>query len=550
MEWWTHLWLNEGFASWIEYLCVDYCFPEWNIWTQFITQDANNALSLDAMKSSHPIEVEVKHPSEIDEIFDSITYSKGSTVIRMLAGFLGEDVFKKALNLYLNRHKFSNTFTEDLWAAFEETSGKPVRELMDTWTKQMGFPVISVDEIEPGKYAIEQSRFLANEVASGADADFLWLVPVGAISEADSTEHFTVLKERKGVFEIPSVTQEGQWVKINPNQTGYYRVNYSARLLQQLKRGLTSNAIKNATDRLELQNDLFALARASIASTTSVLDFLSAYPDETDYTVWSDIAANLSSVTHLLSFNPEYKGIANKFGADLFRKVVASVGWEATPGESAQTSLLRPLVIRQLGKFGDATIIAEAKARLTQFAADKVSLAADLRAAVYGIALQYGGKEEYDTIFKIFEETDLQEEKVRCLRSFGASADPELLQKTLELALTPKVRSQDAVFVILSVASNPAGRQLAWDFFKTNVNVFIEKYNGGFLLGRLAKGVVDGFASEEKALEAIQFFEQNPIASAKRAVDQAIETVRTNAKWIERDLDSIVSWFKQYSNSQ
>lgn len=549
MEWWTHLWLNEGFASWIEYLCVDYCFPEWNIWTQFVTMDANNALSLDSMKASHPIEVEVKHPSEIDEIFDSITYSKGSTIIRMLAGFLGEEVFKKALNLYLNRHKFSNTFTEDLWAAFEETSGKPVRELMDTWTKQMGYPVVSIDEIEPGKYAIEQNRFLANEVPSGPDADFLWHVPVGAISEADSTSHFTVLKERKGVFEIPSVSQEGQWIKVNPNQTGFYRVNYSARLLTQLKRALLSNSIQNATDRLELQHDLFALARASIAPTSSALDFLSAYPDETDYTVWSAISSNLSSVTHLLSFSEEHANIANKFGVDLFRKIVASVGWDSLPSDSAQTSLLRPLVIRQLAKFGDAETIAEAKARLAKFTADRNSLDADLRSVVFATALQYGGSDEYETIFKIFEETDLQEEKLRCLRSFGASSCPELLQRTLDLTLTDKVRSQDAIFVVLSVASNPAGRQLAWDFFKTNANVFIEKYKGGFLLGRLAKGSFDGFASEEKALEAVQFFEQTPIASAKRAVDQGLETVRSNANWLQRELDSIVAWFRQYNES-
>ena len=145
MEWWTHLWLNEGFASWIEFLAVDHLFPEWDMWTQFVYSDFGRALSLDGLKSSHPIEIEVRDPKQISEIFDGISYSKGASVIRMLAAYLGADTFRSGLQRYLERHQYANATTEDLWQALAEESGKPVKQIMDTWTKQTGYPLLSVD---------------------------------------------------------------------------------------------------------------------------------------------------------------------------------------------------------------------------------------------------------------------------------------------------------------------------------------------------------------------------------------------------------------------
>ncbi|KAG8229240.1 hypothetical protein J437_LFUL007926, partial [Ladona fulva] len=146
MEWWTHLWLNEGYASFVEFLCVEHLFPEFDIWTQFVTDTYIRALELDCLKNSHPIEVPVGHPSEIDEIFDDISYNKGASVIRMLHRYIGDEDFRRGMNTYLTRHQYGNTFTEDLWAALEEASNKPVGAVMSTWTKQMGFPTVKVVE--------------------------------------------------------------------------------------------------------------------------------------------------------------------------------------------------------------------------------------------------------------------------------------------------------------------------------------------------------------------------------------------------------------------
>ena len=162
MEWWTDLWLNEGFATWVGWLAVDHLFPYWNTWEQFVIGETCHALNLDGLKSSHPIQVEVNKASEIDEIFDAISYSKGASVIRMLANYLGEDVFQTGLRAYLKSHMYGNAKTADLWSALAKTSGKPVAAVMDSWTKQMGYPVLKVSRNDALDVVVEQSRFLSS----------------------------------------------------------------------------------------------------------------------------------------------------------------------------------------------------------------------------------------------------------------------------------------------------------------------------------------------------------------------------------------------------
>nr|POE71728.1 aminopeptidase m1 [Quercus suber] len=175
MEWRTHLWLNEGFATWISYLAADRLFPEWKVWTQFL-DDYTEGLGMDGLRESHPIEVKINHASEIDEIIDSISYIKGASVIWMLQSYLGADCFQRSLASYVKKFACSNAKIEDLWAALEEGSGEPVNKLMNSWTKQKGYPVVSVKviKVKHKKLVFEQSRFLA----SGSHGDGQWIVPI------------------------------------------------------------------------------------------------------------------------------------------------------------------------------------------------------------------------------------------------------------------------------------------------------------------------------------------------------------------------------------
>lgn len=222
MEWWTHLWLNEGYASFVEFLCVNKLFPEYDIWTQFVADMYTRALELDCLKNSHPIEVPVGHPSEIDEIFDEISYAKGASVIRMLHHYIGDNDFRKGMNVYLTRHQYKNTHTEDLWAALSEASSKPVANVMSTWIKQMGFPVITVSAEQKGQKRIltlTQNKFTADGV-DPAD-EYFWMVPI-TISTSKAPTEIAVAKilDKKSMEIDVNDVDENDWIKINPGTIG------------------------------------------------------------------------------------------------------------------------------------------------------------------------------------------------------------------------------------------------------------------------------------------------------------------------------------------
>uniref|UniRef100_A0A286XC07 Puromycin-sensitive aminopeptidase n=1 Tax=Cavia porcellus TaxID=10141 RepID=A0A286XC07_CAVPO len=261
MEWWTHLWLNEGFASWIEYLCVDHCFPEYDIWTQFVSADYTRAQELDALDNSHPIEVSVGHPSEVDEIFDAISYSKGASVIRMLHDYIGDKDFKKGMNMYLTKFQQKNAATEDLWESLENASGKPIAAVMSTWTKQMGFPLIYVEaeQVEDDRLLrLSQRKFCASGPYVGEDCP-QWMVPITiSTSEDPSQAKLKILMDKPEMSVLLKNVKPDQWVKLNLGTVGFYRTQYSSAMLESLLPGIRDLSLP-PVDRLGLQNDLFSL---------------------------------------------------------------------------------------------------------------------------------------------------------------------------------------------------------------------------------------------------------------------------------------------------
>ncbi|ESO88043.1 hypothetical protein LOTGIDRAFT_204438 [Lottia gigantea] len=545
MEWWTHLWLNEGFASWIEYLCVDHCFPEYDIWTQFVNQDMGRALELDALHNSHPIEVPVGHPSEVDEIFDAISYSKGASVIRMLHDYIGDEHFRKGMNHYLTKHAYKNTFTEDLWASLEEASQKPVGEMMTTWTKQMGFPVIKVEEKQEGTIrtvTISQSKFCADGILPKGDKS-LWMVPVSICTSNSPAKpvQTVVLKEASSTITLNNIKPE-DWIKVNSGSVGVYRVQYSSEALDRL-----IPAIKDKTlpprDRLGLESDLFALARAGMISTVDVLKVAQAYINEDNYTVWSDLSTNLSSIAILLQYTDSYPQFQT-FIRDLFRPISQKVGWDTKQNESPLIAMLRDLAITKMGRNGDKEILKEATKRFEDHVNGTKVLPADLRKPVYITVLSSANEETFNKMLQVYEEADMQEEKVRISRSLGSVRDEELIKKVLDFSLSEKVRSQDSVFVLASVTGTVRGRQLAWKFVQDKWSELHDRYKGGFLLSRLVKSTTENFVTEEDAKNVEEFFKANPAPAAERTVQQSCENVRLNARCLERDGKALENWLK------
>ena len=546
MEWWDDLWLNESFASWMGTKAVDWLFPEWQMWTQFVNMDTTRALSLDGLKNSHPIEQEVKDPAEVSQLFDAISYSKGASVIRMLEQFLGPEVFRQGLSQYLSAHQYGNARTADLWSALEAASGQPVTSIMNSWTNQMGYPVLRVESnrtLEDLELTLHQERFVYDRVLDGDEQEpEVWRVPV-AVSSAGGEPTSTVMDGRQASIRIPAAgTAAGSpWFKINPGQTGFFRVNYSAEGWEKLVPAIRSLEL-SATDRLGIQNDAYALSRAGMLPVTQFLSMASAYTNENDASVWADLASNLRDVEVLLYNEPIY-GAFQGFGQDLFRPAATRSGWDPRPGEGHMDALLRSTVLSQAGNYGDTEVLAQAKDRFLRYLEEPESLHPDLRGVAFSLAGQAGDRTTYDQLLELERNATLQEEKIRLLMALTRFNQPELLQETLERSISNDVRSQDTITVVTGVAANLKGRDLAWKFVKDNWPEFDRRYgSGGFGLMRLVS-VSGHFTDEENLADVEKFFQEHPVAAAERTIRQSLERMRLNIKWLERNSVELANWF-------
>ncbi|XP_042039402.1 aminopeptidase M1-like [Salvia splendens] len=534
MEWWTHLWLNEGFATWVSYLAADSLFPEWKIWTQFL-DECTEGLRLDGLAESHPIEVEINHASEIDEIFDAISYRKGASVIRMLQTYLGPERFQRGLASYVKRYACSNAKTEDLWSALEEESGEPVNKLMNSWTKQVGYPVISV-KLKDQSLEFDQSRFLF----TGSHGDGEWVVPITlCCGSYDARKNFLLQAKSETLdvkdFLSASGSSGRPWIKVNVEQTGFYRVKYDEDLSSGLRNAIERKNLSTC-DRNGILDDYYSLSMSCEQSMTSLLALMSAYREEPEYIVLSNLISVASKVAKIVAdSSPELVGDVKLFFINLFQNSAERLGWDPKPLESHLDSMLRGELLVALALFGHKATLDEANKRFRIFLEDRNSpvLPPDLRRAVYVAVMQGVNKSNrsgYESLLKIYRETDLSQEKTRILGSLGTCRDPEIIQEFLDFLLSSEVRSQDVVFG-LSVSSE--SREIAWNWLKAKWDHLTKTYGAGFLITRFISAIVSPFSSYEKAAEAQEFFSSRMKPYIARTLKQSIERVHINATWVK-----------------
>jgi puromycin-sensitive aminopeptidase len=525
MEWWTHLWLNEGFASYISYLAVDHMFPSWDIWTQFCVDDLGIAFRLDALRNTHPIEVEVHHPNEIGEIFDEVSYSKGASVIRMLASFLGEKNFRDGLRHYLKKHSYQNTETFHLWEAFEKASGKPVASMMKVWTGKAGYPVIKV--VEKNKnITISQERFFASPVSKIKVKDrTIWPVPLSLGSKK-------ILFKKKSIL----VSKNAKLEKINMGESGFFRTAYSPSLLEDLRPQVLKK-ILSPRDRLGLIRDLFALSEAGTIPTTDALNFLSAYKNENDYTVFVELATGLARLKQIFAKTPIEPSL-HAFVANFFHPMVKHLGWQKGRDTTHTKALLRSLVINEAGLSGNKEVVKEAQAIFRLLQSGEL-IDPDIRGAIYRMVAANGGVKEFNTLLTMYKKETLHEEKNRVGHALGYFPDPKILAKVAQFAIGSDVRPQDSVGILNSIAINPRGRNVWLMFVRRNWGLLVRRYgDGGHTLARVVKGIA-GSAEERHYDQFKKFFKKNPAPGAERSISQVLERLESNILWLERDYKKV-----------
>lgn len=538
MAWWTHLWLNEGFASFIEYLAIDHLFPQWDIWTQFVFLEKGTALKLDGLKNTHPIEVEVYHPSEINEIFDKVSYSKGASVIKMLADYLGPTDFRNGLTHYLKKHSYANAETSDLWEALEEITGKPVRKIMANWTSKPGYPLLRITEGQR-HVAVSQSRFFSSALSRKKVHDkTVWQTPFNIRTSIAKKPTQYLLTDKS----ITLPKRKADWIKVNAGESSFARIDYPAVYLTALATPIEARILP-PVDRLGIIRDIFDLAQSGQLPTHDALSLASSYKGEPDYTVWIELASHLRQIANLVffeSFYPHYE----QYCREVFVTIAKKMGWEAKTDDAHTDRLLRGLVLYSLGSYKDAKTITKAQALFKRLArAEKID--PDLRGPVYNLVAENGSKEEFAMLTDMYRKEELAQEKDRIGRALGLFTQKKILEKTLAFSLSKDVRLQSVNGIITAVWTNPNGRDLAWKFVKENWSLLHERFGGGHLLSRLLQPASE-FVQAEKAKDVNVFFKKNPVPEAARTIAQAIEQIGSNASWLARDRKGIRNFLNSY----
>jgi puromycin-sensitive aminopeptidase len=413
MSWWDGLWLNEGFAAWMEHFGVDELYPDYHIWEQFTTDSFGAAQRLDSLRTSHPIIVPIKHAEEVEQVFDAISYCKGSTVVNMVHAIVGKDKFREGLQVYMKRHAYGNTETKDLWQAWSEVSGVDIASVMKTWTTRMGYPYVkTVSEVwsdSSVEFTLEQSWFLADGSEPNADeaADAIWQIPLLFATSSSTSEAAVLMTEKRQTFNVPLAGAE-DWLRINAGQKALLRVATSQEQLKRLLPAVKSKAL-GAVDRSALLLDSYALAKAGLAPVESVVDVLKALEDADSSVVWDAISMILNALNSLMQTvgGPGYDAFI-EFGKRFVLKTFAKVGWDGRPDDGHSQKLLRATVVNLLETFAffDPDVANEAKRRFDGHWEDPDLLPTDYRSTVYRIVLKNGGIAEYEAILKSFYATE------------------------------------------------------------------------------------------------------------------------------------------------
>ncbi|XP_035530388.1 glutamyl aminopeptidase [Morone saxatilis] len=548
MDWWDDLWLNEGFASFFEYIGVEKAEPDWGMRDIMIISDVLPVMVDDALLSSHPIIVNVSTPAEITSVFDAISYSKGASILRMLEDWMGKDKFRDGCRKYLKDYYFKNAKTANFWASLAEVSRLPVAEVMDTWTKQMGYPVLDL-AVSASNAELSQKRFLLDPNADAGQPPtplgYKWTIPIKWHSVNSDKNELTIFDKSSPVHVITNYTPSADGLlKVNNDHIGFYRVNHDNHMWNAISQQLRTNHLEfDAADRSSYIDDVFALARADIIDYGYAFNLTMYLTNETDYIVWDRVASSIAYVRDMLSGDDALYPEFQKLFQNHVQAISAQLGWN---DEGTQTQrLLRETVLSIACQMGNQEALYEASRIFDQWIAGS-TVAVNLRLLVYRYGMKnLGTEEKWNIMFQRYKDSSLAQEKDKLLYGLASVENVTLLYKLLEATKDESVvRSQDLFTVVRYVSYNPLGQSMAWDWTTLNWDYLVNRYTiNDRNLGRLLNRITTTYNTELQLWKMEHFFSQTPDAGAgEMPRQQALETVRNNIEWIRRNNEEIKQW--------
>jgi aminopeptidase N len=545
MNWWDDVWLNEGFATWMEGKPVDAWKPEWHVGLDEVSRGdiltTLGALNVDSLASTRAIHQPVETPGQIQELFDGIAYGKSAAVLRMIEAYIGPETFRAGVNEYLKRHAYANATAEDFWATLAQVSKKPVDQIMATFVKQPGVPMVSLKTQCTGNsttVAMKQQRYFYDRTKLDAANDQLWQVPVCLkTGSGQSAQRCELLTKREESFTIPGCSA---WVLGNVGGTGYYRTAYEPEAVHALARD--AEAALTPQERLLLLIDTWASVRVGRQPVGDYLTLAEGVQNEPATAVMALVLGQLNTIGRFIVTDDD-RPAYQLWVRNTLNPVARRIGWEPKPGESDDAKNLRPLLLNALGGQGrDPEAIAEAQKLAEQALQDPSSVQSDLANAAFGIAASNNGPDFYDKIMAAMKGSKTPEQYYLYFYTLPSFSESHLLQRTLAFAISPDVRSQDSLGLIGGVMGNPDGQKLAWDFVRSHWDEVVKA--GGPFASAQVQGNVGGFCDPAMKDQVQEFFSAHPSSAAERTLRQSMERINNCIALKTQQSTQLASWLQ------
>jgi aminopeptidase N/puromycin-sensitive aminopeptidase len=537
MQWWDNIWLNEGFATWMETKPVKAMHPEWHIDQEEAAQ-LDGVLNLDAQPTTRPIRATANTREEIEQMFDGISYQKGGAVLHMVENYLGEETFRKGVHNYLAAHEYSNATAEDFWGAQTKTSGKPIDKIMESFIAQPGVPILTFSDASSGHIPVTQQRFFLSP-SNTPDPAQKWTIPV-CFKTAESSS-CSILTPENASLDLP----KSPFLFANANGTGYYRSTYTPAQYSAIV-SKVETALK-PTERINLIGDEWAQVRANKATVGDFLNLVTAVKSDENATVIGAALGPVSTIhTRVASNESERDAIAAWVRAN-FGPIYAKLP-APSPNDTPAAIELRSTLFGTLGAAKDPAILAKSREIAEQFLTNPASVDPTLGQTALAIAATNGDAALYDKLQQTYETSTNPDMKSTALQLTAVFEDPTLARRALDYALTPKVRNQDAAIQFAIVMSTEKDRPMAWQYIKDhwdNIHSLLTPELGGILVGSAAN-----FCSAADRDDVQQWFTSHKVASADQAARHVIERINGCIELRSLQEDNLKKWLATQSSGQ
>jgi len=536
MQWWDDIWLNEGFATWMANKPLAASHADWNVDVDE-AEENRTALGLDSLKTTRPIHSDVATPAQIDEAFDAIAYQKGAAVLRMLENYVGADTFRKGINAYLQAHASGNATSEDFAKSIAASSGKPIERILPTFVNQPGVPLIDVSIAcvnNQNAVTLKQQRFFvdATQTESGR-----WQIPICVKVPGRAAATCDVITEASRTLTIPGACVP--WVFANAGAKGYYRTAYAPEMLRAIAPRVETDL--TAPERLSLLDDEWALVRAGRHTAGDYLTLAAGYGREHASVVMEEVARRLGAIDEDLTTDAT-RSRFETFSRSLLRPLLDELGFAAGSGDTDDRRRLRAVLVGALGTFGqDQDVVSKARAALDRALAGGAPLEPTVAGAIVKAAATHGDAALFDALGAAAERAASPEEQYRYLYALGDFRDPALVDRGLQRALSPQLRSQDTAIYLAQFLVNPLARGRAWAFVTANWAALEPKV-------AIAGGDTNfvrslGAFCDARSRDGISaFFAAHPLPGAARTLTQTIEQITNCIALREKQTPAVTEW--------